>query len=142
MKKSLVHLSYRKRADLARITTIIRRSVPQTEITVLFDSYPRADAVEDITVPGQTTCEYSSDYNILVLTRFKKMTFHPSIKKKMSSRAQPRDLLKQYHLVFFSSLFNFANNSFVSLSIGVKLPAGPSEVNKTANRVTNAPKST
>ena len=67
MKKSLAHLSYRKRADLARITTIIRRTVPQTEITVLFASYAIADAVEDITVPGRTTCEYSSDFDIRVI---------------------------------------------------------------------------
>ena len=49
MKKSLAHLPERKRGELARIVSIIRASVPQAEMIILFGSYARGDAVEDVT---------------------------------------------------------------------------------------------
>jgi len=47
MKDSLAHLPQRKRGELARIVSIIRESVPQAEMIILFGSYARGDAVED-----------------------------------------------------------------------------------------------
>jgi predicted nucleotidyltransferase/HEPN domain-containing protein len=71
MKDSLNHLPERKRGELARIVSIIRQSVPQAEMIILFGSYARGDAVEDVTLQGHTTYEYSSDFDILVLIKSK-----------------------------------------------------------------------
>jgi predicted nucleotidyltransferase len=67
MKQSLNHLPDRKKAELARIVSIIRQSAPQAEMIILFGSYARGDAVEDVTKEGNTTYEYSSDFDILVI---------------------------------------------------------------------------
>ena len=69
MKKSLAHLPQRKKAELARITSIIREMAPKTEMIILFGSYARGNAVEDVTVEGHTTYEYSSDFDILVIIK-------------------------------------------------------------------------
>ncbi len=69
MKESLAHLPERKRGELARIVSIIRDSAPQAEMIILFGSYARGDAVEDVTVEGNTTYEYSSDFDILVIVK-------------------------------------------------------------------------
>ncbi len=69
MKKSLSHLPQRKRGELARILSIIRQTVPQAEMIILFGSYARGDAVEDVTKDGHTTYEYSSDFDILVIVK-------------------------------------------------------------------------
>ena len=71
MKDSLNHLPQRKKAELARITSIIRQTVPQAEMIILFGSYARGDAVEDVTLDGHTTYEYSSDFDILVIVKSK-----------------------------------------------------------------------
>jgi predicted nucleotidyltransferase/HEPN domain-containing protein len=71
MKDSLAHLPQRKRGELARIVSIIRQTVPQAEMIILFGSYARGDAVEDVTVEGHTTYEYSSDFDILVIVKSK-----------------------------------------------------------------------
>jgi len=71
MKKSLSHLPQRKRGEIARIVCIIRQTVPQAEMIILFGSYARGDAVEDVTVDGHTTYEYSSDFDILVIIKSK-----------------------------------------------------------------------
>ena len=71
MKRSLEHLPQRKRGELARIVSIIRQTVPQAEMIILFGSYARGDAVEDVTVEGHTTYEYSSDFDILVIVKSK-----------------------------------------------------------------------
>ena len=74
MKKSLSHLPERKRAELARIVSIIRSSAPQAEMIILFGSYARGDAVEDVTQDGRTTYEYSSDFDILVIVKSKSLS--------------------------------------------------------------------
>ena len=61
----------RKRGELARILSIVRQAVPQTEMIILFGSYARGDWVEDVTVEGHTTYEYSSDFDILVIVKSK-----------------------------------------------------------------------
>jgi len=69
MKDSLAKLSERKRAELARIVSIIRDMAPKTEMIILFGSYARGNAVQDVTVDGHTTYEYSSDFDILVIVK-------------------------------------------------------------------------
>ena len=71
MKDSIEKLSQRKRGELARIVGIIRNKVPQAEMIILFGSYARGDAVEDVTVVGNTTYEYSSDFDILAIVKDK-----------------------------------------------------------------------
>ncbi|MFC1677985.1 HEPN domain-containing protein [Planctomycetota bacterium] len=73
MKDSLNHLPQRKKGELARIVSIIRDAVPQAEMIILFGSYARGDAVEDVTVEGNTTYEYSSDFDILVIVKSKSL---------------------------------------------------------------------
>ena len=69
MENSLAKLSERKRGELARITKIIRQMAPAAEMIILFGSYARGDAVEDVTTDGNTTYEYSSDFDILVIVK-------------------------------------------------------------------------
>ena len=73
MKNSLNHLPQRKKGELGRIVNIIREAAPQTEMIILFGSYARGDAVEDVTVEGNTTYEYSSDFDILVIVKSKSL---------------------------------------------------------------------
>lgn len=73
MKDSLNHLPQRKKAELAHILSIIRKTVPQAEMIILFGSYARGDWVEDVTVEGNTTYEYSSDFDILVIVKSKSL---------------------------------------------------------------------
>ena len=73
MKDSLGHLPDRKRAELARIVSIIRESAPQAEMIILFGSYARGDWVQDVTTEGNTTYEYSSDFDILVIVQSKSL---------------------------------------------------------------------
>ncbi len=49
--------------------SIIREMAPKTEMIILFGSYARGDWVEDVTVDGHTTYEYSSDFDILVIVK-------------------------------------------------------------------------
>ena len=67
MKDSLEHLPQRKRGELARITATIRQMAPKTEMIILFGSYARGNWVEDVTKEGNTTYEYSSDFDILAI---------------------------------------------------------------------------
>ena len=71
MKDSLANLPQRKRGELARITAVIRDMAPQTEMLILFGSWARGNAVEDVTVEGCTTYEYSSDFDILAIVEDK-----------------------------------------------------------------------
>ena len=69
MKEPLTKLPQRKRGELARIVSIIREKAPKTEMIILFGSHARGDWVEDVTVDGHTTYEYSSDFDILVIVK-------------------------------------------------------------------------
>ena len=71
MKESLNKLTQRKRGELARIVSVIRDKAPATEMIILFGSYARGDAVQDVTVDGPTTYEYSSDFDILAIVKDK-----------------------------------------------------------------------
>ena len=67
MKKSLAHLPKSKRNELARIVERIREKVKPIQMIILFGSYARGDAVEDVTTEGNTTYEYISDFDILAI---------------------------------------------------------------------------
>lgn len=69
MKTPLGHLPERKKGELARIVSIIREKAAKTEMIILFGSYARGNAVEDVTVDGHTTYEYSSDFDILAIVK-------------------------------------------------------------------------
>lgn len=71
MKDSLKPLPERKKHELARITATIRQMAPQTEMIILFGSWARGDAVEDVTLNGLTTYEYASDFDILAIVKDK-----------------------------------------------------------------------
>ena len=72
MKESFEnHLPQRKRGELGRIVSIIRQKAPATEMIILFGSYARGDWVEDVTKDGNTTYEYSSDFDILAIVKDK-----------------------------------------------------------------------
>ena len=62
-------LPERKRGELARITATIREMAPKTEMIILFGSHARGDWVQDVTVEGNTTYEYSSDFDILAIVK-------------------------------------------------------------------------
>ena len=72
MKKTLTHLPQRKRGELARIVSIIRQSVPQAEMIILFGSYARGDWKDGPHEQGRgrLIIHKRSDYDILVLTAF------------------------------------------------------------------------
>ncbi|MHC4737536.1 MAG: HEPN domain-containing protein [Planctomycetota bacterium] len=72
MKKSLIHLPKEKQDELEIIRDIILEKVPDVRMIVLFGSYARGQAVEDIHTEGHTTHVYESDFDILVTTKTKK----------------------------------------------------------------------
>jgi len=72
MKKSLAHLPKQKQDELEIIRDIILEKVPDVRMIVLFGSYARGQAVEDIHTEGHTTHVYESDFDILVTTKTKK----------------------------------------------------------------------
>jgi HEPN domain-containing protein/predicted nucleotidyltransferase len=73
MKKSLAHLPKRKREELRYITDLIRKKSKYPQIIILFGSFARRDWVEDVYVEDNITYEYKSDYDILVITKTKKI---------------------------------------------------------------------
>jgi len=72
MKKSLTHLPQHKLNELQLIKDIILEKIPDVRMIVLFGSYARGQAVEDIHTEGHTTHVYESDFDILVTTKTKK----------------------------------------------------------------------
>jgi uncharacterized protein len=68
MKRSLSHLPKHKREELKEITSIIKENA-DVEMIILFGSYARGNWVEDLYKEGHITCEYKSDYDILVIVK-------------------------------------------------------------------------
>ena len=89
MKESLAHLPERKRHELARIVSIIRDSAPQAEMIILFGSYARGDAVEDVTTDGHTTYEYSSDFDILTIVKSKSLADNLDTLRRLAANHDP-----------------------------------------------------
>ncbi len=108
MKDSLDHLPERKRGELARIVSIIRQSVPQAEMIILFGSYARGDAVEDVTVEGHTTYEYSSDFDILVIVKSKALADNLDLWYQLEDEAGK--LPVQTPVKIIAHEINFVNN--------------------------------
>jgi HEPN domain-containing protein/predicted nucleotidyltransferase len=73
MKKSLAHLPKRKREELRYITRLIRKKSKYPQIIILFGSFARRDWVEDVYVEDNITYEYKSDYDILVITKTRRI---------------------------------------------------------------------
>ncbi|MHC4474629.1 MAG: nucleotidyltransferase domain-containing protein, partial [Planctomycetota bacterium] len=73
MKKSLTHLPKRKREELRYITKLIRKQSKYPQMIILFGSFARRDWVEDVYVEDNVTYEYKSDYDILVITKTRKI---------------------------------------------------------------------
>lgn len=67
LKTSLDHLPFNHQQDLAAIKDIILKYLP-AEMIILFGSYARGDYVIDVTEEDGTLYEYTSDYDILVIT--------------------------------------------------------------------------
>ena len=108
MKRSLNHLPQRKRGELARIVSIIRQSAPQAEMIILFGSYARGDAVEDVTVEGNTTYEYSSDFDILVIVKSKALADNLDLWYQLEDEAGK--LPVQTPVKIIAHEINFVNN--------------------------------
>jgi predicted nucleotidyltransferase/HEPN domain-containing protein len=107
MKKSLSTLTQRKRGELARIVSIIRETVPQAEMIILFGSYARGDAVEDVTKEGHTTYEYSSDFDILVIVKSKALADNTDLWYELEDEA--RKLPVQTPVKIIAHEINFVN---------------------------------
>ncbi len=108
MKDSLNHLPERKRGELARIVSIIRDSAPQAEMIILFGSYARGDAVEDVTVEGNTTYEYSSDFDILVIVKSQSLADNLDLWYQLEDEAGK--LPVQTPVKIIAHEINFVNN--------------------------------
>jgi uncharacterized protein len=68
MKRSTAHLPEKKRQELKRITETIVEAVPSVQMIILFGSHARGDWVQDVYEQDGRIYEYSSDYDILVIT--------------------------------------------------------------------------
>ena len=68
LKTSLSHLPVHKQETLASIRDIILKHIP-AEMIILFGSHARGDWVEDTYQENGTTYEYTSDFDILVVTK-------------------------------------------------------------------------
>ena len=98
----------RKRGEIARITGIIRQTVPQAEMIILFGSYARGDWVEDVTVEGNTTYEYSSDFDILAIVKSKALADNLDLWYQLEDEAGK--LPVQTPVKIIAHEINFVNN--------------------------------
>ncbi|MFC1677173.1 HEPN domain-containing protein [Planctomycetota bacterium] len=87
MKKSLAHLPPRKIEEIEHIARIIRKESKYAEMIILFGSFARGDWVEDVYVEDNTTYEYRSDYDILVITDLRKMADKYSVWDEIARKA-------------------------------------------------------
>jgi uncharacterized protein len=86
MKRSTAHLPDRKRQELKRIAETIVEAVPSVQMVILFGSHARGDWVEDCYEKDGRIYEYSSDYDILVITE----TYTIADKLSLWSRVERR----------------------------------------------------
>ncbi|MEM9417272.1 MAG: HEPN domain-containing protein [Bacteroidota bacterium] len=68
LKTSIAHLPGRFQQDLKAITELMLKHSPRPEMIILFGSFARGEQVEATTKVNGTTFEYTSDYDILVVT--------------------------------------------------------------------------
>lgn len=69
LKTSLDHLPPRFQQDLQAIKALILEHYAKTDMIILFGSFARGDYVEDTTQENGTTYEYTSDYDIMIVTQ-------------------------------------------------------------------------
>ena len=72
LKTSLSHLPPEKQEEVAMIKDVILSHV-KAELIILFGSYPTGKWVEDRYIEDGTTYEYKSDFDILVITKNRKV---------------------------------------------------------------------
>ncbi len=68
MDTSLSHLPEHKRAELARLTRLIRESCRDVEMIILYGSYARGDYKEEADLKPDRKSGHASDYDILIVT--------------------------------------------------------------------------
>ncbi|MFC1677386.1 HEPN domain-containing protein [Planctomycetota bacterium] len=104
MKKSLSHLPQYKRDELKLATRIIRKQFPSAHMIILFGSYARGDWVEDTYTQGHITYEYTSDFDILVLTRLKKTAENHSKQSTVDNLIIQRKAIKTPVSIIYHSI--------------------------------------
>jgi HEPN domain-containing protein/predicted nucleotidyltransferase len=99
MKKSLAHLPQRKRAELARIVTIIRDKAPATEMLILYGSYARGDYKEQKDLAPLRKSGHVSDYDILVVTTEKKTAANTTLWNNITKKCDKLKLSTHVRLI-------------------------------------------
>jgi HEPN domain-containing protein/predicted nucleotidyltransferase len=99
MKKSLSHLPQRKRAELARIVTIIRDKAPATEMLILYGSYARGDYKEQKDLAPVRKSGHVSDYDILVVTSQKKTAANTTLWNNVTKKCDKLKLSTHVRLI-------------------------------------------
>jgi len=107
MKESLAKLPERKRQELARITATIREMAPSTEMIILFGSWARGNAVEDVTLNGLTTYEYASDFDILAIVKDKALADNIDLWNDIEDKAAEHPVQTPVRLIAHD--INFVN---------------------------------
>ncbi len=87
MKESLAHLPQRKTEEIEHVAEIIRKESKYAEMIILFGSFARGDWVEDVYVEDNTTYEYRSDYDILVITDLHKIADRHNYWEEIAKKA-------------------------------------------------------
>lgn len=99
MKDSLSHLPERKRAELARIVTIIRDKAPATEMLILYGSYARGDYKEQKDLAPIRKSGHVSDYDILVVTSEKKTADNTSLWNNITKKCDKLKLSTHVRII-------------------------------------------
>ena len=86
MKKSLSHLPEYKVKELATITEIILKELDDIQMVILFGSYARGNWVEDVCAENDSTYEYKSDFDILVVTKYAETANNTALQRKVEGK--------------------------------------------------------
>ena len=85
-KKSLSDLPEYKLKELATITEIILKGLDDVQMVLLFGAYARGNWVEDTYTENNITCEYKSDFDILVVTKYAETANNSALYRKIEDR--------------------------------------------------------
>ena len=106
MKTSLSHLPPEKQEELSIIREIILANAP-AEMIILFGSYSTGKWVEDRYIEEGTTYEYTSDIDILVVTRKEKSAQNDWRWCSIEDKIRERKWLTDTHIIAHGiGLFN------------------------------------
>ena len=103
MKTSLSHLPPEKQEEVAMIKDVILSHV-KAELIILFGSYATGKWVEDRYIEEGTTYEYKSDFDILVITKNRKVELGwgwPKINHKISRELRGTKTVIIHHTIDF-----------------------------------------